>query len=71
MTLQILRMVAEKMHPPRALYVPFAHGFPLDRPDEPERQTQVIEAALELLEDTTLEPPVLVDYHPDKEAVLA
>ena len=71
MTLQILRMVAEKVRPPRALFVPFAHGFPLDRPDDPPRQTQVIEAALRMLEDTALEPPALVDYHPDKEVVPA
>jgi hypothetical protein len=70
-TLQILRMVAEKMGPPRALFVPFTHGFPLDLPNEPQRQTQVIEAALRLLEDPALEPPALVDYHLDKETVSA
>jgi len=64
-TLQILRMVAEKVGPPRALLVPFAHGYPLDLPDEPQRQTRVIEAALRLLEVPTLAPPALVDYHPD------
>lgn len=66
---QLLRMATEKVRPPRALYVPFLHGYPLHAPGEPERQRRVIEAALRLLEDGSLEPPVLADYHPDKEAV--
>ena len=68
-TLQLLKMVAEKVRPPRALFVPFAHGFPLAAPDDPARQHRVIEAALALLEDGSLEPPVLLDYHPEKETV--
>jgi len=66
---QLLRMVAERVRPPRALFVPFPHGYPLDTPGEPQRQRRVIEAALRLLEDDSAEPPVLADYHPDKEAV--
>lgn len=62
--LQLLRLVAEKVRPPRALWVPFRHGYPLDAPNDPVRQMGVIEAALSLLEDPTLEPPVLVDYRP-------
>ncbi|NIA01643.1 MAG: hypothetical protein GWO83_00685 [Bacteroidia bacterium] len=61
---QLLRLVAEKVRPPRALLVPFRHGYPLDRPNDPARQMAVIEAALDLLEDPSLEPPVLVDYRP-------
>ncbi len=68
-TLQFLRMVAEKVRPPRALLVPFFHGYPLDAPDEPQRQHRVIEAALRLLEDGSLEPPALIDYHTEKEKV--
>ena len=49
-TLQLLRRVAERMRPPRALFVPFQHGYALDAPDEPARQHAVIEAALQLLE---------------------
>jgi hypothetical protein len=60
--LQLLREVAERMRPPRALFLPFLHGYPLDAPGEPERQHAVIEAALRLLEDSSLTPPVLVDY---------
>ena len=61
---QLLRFVAEKARPPRALYVPFLHGYPLEAPNEPEKQHAVIEAALRLLEDDALRPPVLVDYQP-------
>lgn len=68
-TLQLLKMVAEKVRPPRALFVPFAHGFPLAAPDDPARQHRIIEAALALLEDESLEPPALVDYHFAKETV--
>jgi hypothetical protein len=60
--IQLLREVAEKMHPPRALFVPFKHGYPLGSPNEPSRQHKVIEAALSLFEDASLTPPVLVDF---------
>ncbi len=63
-TLQLLREVAERVRPPRALFVPFPHGYPLHAPDDPERQRAVIEAALALLEDESLTPPALVDYQP-------
>jgi hypothetical protein len=45
--------------------VPFRHGYPLDTPNDPAKQMAVIEAALALLEDPSLEPPALVDYFPD------
>ena len=60
--IQLLREVAEKVRPPRALFVPFRHGYPLDAPDDPHKQHTVIEVALKLLEDPSLKPPVLVDY---------
>ena len=60
--LQLLRHVAERVRPPRALCLPFRHGYPLDRPHEPERQHAVIEAGLRLLEDELSVAPVLVDY---------
>jgi hypothetical protein len=60
--INLLRVVAERVRPPRALFVPFSHGYPLDTPGDPERQHAVIEAALRLLEDPSLEPPALVDY---------
>ena len=60
--LQLLRSVAERVHPPRALFVPFRHGFPLAEPNAPARQHAVIEAALRMLEDPDLSPPALLDY---------
>jgi len=45
----LLREIAEKVRPPRALFVPFRHGFPLGAPNDPALQRRVIEAALELL----------------------
>ena len=62
--IQLLRLVAEKVRPPRALMVPFRHGYPLDTPSDPARQMAVIEAALELLENPSLEPPALADFSP-------
>jgi hypothetical protein len=58
----LLREVAEKVRPPRALWVPFKHGYPLDAPREPARQRAVIEAAFRLLETETGPPPVLRDF---------
>ena len=60
--LQLLREVAERVRPPRALFVPFPHGYPLDKPGDAARQLAVIEAALRMLEDARLTPPALVDY---------
>jgi hypothetical protein len=63
-TLQLLRFVTEKVRPPRALVVPFRHGYPIDTPGDGRRQHAVIEAALRLLEDPVLTPPALRDYAP-------
>jgi hypothetical protein len=60
--IQLLRLVAEKVQPPRALWVPFRHGYPLDKPDDPKRQIAVIEAALRVLKDQDLTPPAMVDF---------
>jgi hypothetical protein len=62
--IQLLRKVAERVCPPRALFVPFRHGYPLDAPGEPQRQRVVLEAALRMLEDPALRPPALVDFQP-------
>ena len=59
--LLLLREVGEAVRPLRALWVPFPHGYPLDRPDDPPRQLAVLEAALRLLE-TAAGPPALEDY---------
>ncbi len=60
--IQLLRDVAKRVRPPRALFVPFRHGYPLDVPLNPSRQHAVIEAALRVLENSELQPPVLVDF---------
>ena len=62
MVVQLLREVAEKVRPPRALFVPFKHGYPLDLPNDPARQHAVIEAALKMMEDASLTAPVIVDF---------
>ncbi|HSY50207.1 MAG TPA: hypothetical protein VLC46_15440 [Thermoanaerobaculia bacterium] len=56
----LLREVAEKVRPPRALFVPFRHGYPLDRPHDSARQRAVLEGAFGVVEGDG-EPPVLVD----------
>jgi hypothetical protein len=58
----LLREVAEKVRPPRALFVPFKHGYPLGAPRDKEKQHAVIESALRLLEQKNLRPPVLQDF---------
>lgn len=60
--INLLRVAAERVRPPRALHVPFPHGYPLGTPNDPERQIEVIEAALRLLEDDSLAAPALVDF---------
>lgn len=57
----LLREVAEKVRPPRSLFVPFRHGYPLDRPNDPERQRKVVEEALRVVESKDAGPPMLVD----------
>lgn len=58
----LLRAIAERVRPPRALCVPFRHGYPLDTAGDAVKQHAVIEAALRLLEDPALTPPAVVDY---------
>ncbi|MEX1243175.1 MAG: hypothetical protein WEB59_03080 [Thermoanaerobaculia bacterium] len=60
--IQLLREVAERVRPPRTLFVPFRHGYPLDAPEDPPRQYAVLEAALRMLEDEALRPPALVEF---------
>jgi hypothetical protein len=46
--LSLLREVAEKVRPPRTLFVPFHIGYPLGAPDQPELQHSIIRTALDL-----------------------
>jgi hypothetical protein len=59
----LLRDVAEKVRPPRALFVPFRHGYPLGKPNDPELQRSVVLQALGLLASEG-PGPVLVDWRP-------
>ena len=59
--LSLLREVAEKVRPPRALFVPFPIGYPLGAPDQPALQHSIIRAALDLL-DATAPLPLLHSY---------
>lgn len=61
--LQFLRFVAEAVRPPRALLMPYPHGYPLGRPNAPDLQHRVIAAALALLERPG-PGPVLEDFVP-------
>jgi len=61
---QLLREVAQRVRPPRGLWVPFRHGHPLGLPNRPDVQHSVIAAALSLLEDSRVETPALADFVP-------
>ncbi|MGB5747894.1 MAG: hypothetical protein WBM69_12985 [Desulfobacterales bacterium] len=60
--IQLLRLATEKVRPPRALVVPYRHGYPLGSANDPEKQGSVLTAALNLLTDPALKPPAIVDY---------
>ncbi len=61
--LQLLRLIAEAVGPPRALWVPFAHGYALGRAGDAEQQRAVMRAALALT-NAPGPGPVLRDYVP-------
>jgi hypothetical protein len=48
-SISLLREITEKIRPPRALFVPFALGYPLGEPDNPELQLKIMRAAFNLL----------------------
>lgn len=58
----LLRAVTERVAPPRALFVDRPLGYPLGYPSDPSRQTQIIEAALDLLARPVREP-LVIEYH--------
>ena len=45
----LLREVAEHVRPPRALSLPFPHGYPLGAPNDARQQREVMLRALEML----------------------
>jgi hypothetical protein len=62
-TLSLLRMITERVSPPRSLIVPFPFGYPLGRPHNIQLQQQVILAALSLLESRE-SLPIVRDFEP-------
>ena len=60
----LFRLHAEKVRPPRALWVPFELGRPLGAPNDAPFQRKVLAAALQLL-DSADSPGVIVDYGED------
>lgn len=56
----LLREIASKVRPPRALALPFPHGYPLGNPHDPQLQQRVIVRALQLLNRDDV--PVMEDY---------
>lgn len=59
-----LREVAEKVRPPRALWVPFEHGYPLGEPNDAGLQLDVLRQTFALLERPG-PGPVLAEYVPN------
>ena len=59
----LVRKHAERVRPPRALWVPFYFGYTLGKPDDPDFQHKVIAAALDTLNAQS--GPVLADYPED------
>ena len=61
--ISLIRLHTEKIHPPRALWVPFELGRPLGVPNDPAFQTRVLKAMLALLDAKA--GPMLADYPED------
>jgi hypothetical protein len=59
-SLAMVREHAMKVKPPRALFVPFPFGYALGKPNEPQLQHRVLEAAFALLQQPS--GPVLADF---------
>jgi hypothetical protein len=64
LTLAMVREHAEKVKPPRALFVPFPFGYALGKPNDPALQHRVIGSAIALLQRG--QGPVLEDF-PEEE----
>ena len=62
-TIAMVREHAERVKPPRALFVPFFFGFALGAPGDAAQQRQVLEATFNLLQAKS--GPVLEDFPDD------
>jgi hypothetical protein len=61
-SLVLLHSALREEPPPRALWVPFFHGYALGSPDDPATQRAILGAALDLLQDERESPPVLREF---------
>lgn len=61
-----LKEPAEKLRPPRALWVPFDHGYPLGEPNNPDLQLTVLRQTFALLDEPG-PPPVLKEFVAERE----
>lgn len=62
-SLVLLHAAVREEPPPRALWVPFLHGYALGPPDDPPSQREILGAALAMLQDEEAAMPVLREYH--------
>ena len=60
----MVREHAEKVKPPRALFVPYPFGFALGKPNDPGLQHRIVAAALELVDKP--QGPALEDFSEDE-----
>ena len=60
-----LREAAEKLRPPRALWVPFDHGYALGEPNNPALQVDVLRQTFALLAEAG-PGPVLKEFAADE-----
>jgi hypothetical protein len=60
--LQFLKEVALKVGPPRALWLPFPHGFPLGKPEDPALQKSIMLQALAMVDEEASPLPRLASF---------
>ncbi len=65
-TVALIKEHAQRVKPPRTLWVPFPFGFALGNPDDPPFQQKVLSAALGLLSEN--DTPVLAEFTEDADA---
>ncbi len=65
-TIALIKEHAQRVKPPRTLWVPFPFGFALGNPDDPPFQQKVLSAALGLLSEN--DTPVLAEFPEDADA---
>ncbi len=65
-TIALIEEHAQRVKPPRTLWVPFPFGFALGKPNDPDFQHKVLAAALGLLHER--DTPVLAEFPEDGDA---